>query len=109
MRERLADLYHSQWSDWMKYLFDKCEWSRGVPLIPPWAVARWKRQMNTPYAELSEEEKEKDRKEADKYLALIGQRVSDLSGLNQALKSMSKEPPKPPEGPKLRRGPAAIF
>jgi len=40
--------------------------------IPMWAVERWQRQMNTPYAELPEEEKNSDREEADKVLQLIG-------------------------------------
>ena len=70
MREKLAALAHSQWSGWMKYLFSKSiEQSNGSVLIPAWAADRWKRQMNTPYDELPEEEKESDRTEADKMLA----------------------------------------
>lgn len=54
----------------MRYLFSRCEPSdSGV--IPPWAVARWMRQMNTPYADLPEEEKELDRDEADRMLAIM--------------------------------------
>jgi hypothetical protein len=34
-------------------------------------VARWKRQMNTPYAEVSEGEKESDRELADAFIAAL--------------------------------------
>lgn len=72
LREELAELAHEQWSGWMKYLFSKCpeQWTGSV-LIPSGAAERWKRQMNTPYSELSEKEKDSDRKEADKVLAVI--------------------------------------
>jgi hypothetical protein len=73
MREKLAALCHEQWSGWMKYLFSKCEKTTGEVegmIIPEWAVKRWMRQMNTPYLQLSIEEKESDRKEADKFLEL---------------------------------------
>lgn len=73
MREKLAELAHKQWSGWMKYLFSKSNVnvSGGCVLIPAWAAKRWTRQMNTPYSELPEEEKESDREEADKILAVI--------------------------------------
>jgi hypothetical protein len=59
----------------MQYLFSKTTTriagkSAGV-VIPPWAVERWTRQMTTPYADLTEEEKESDRAEADKMLAIV--------------------------------------
>ena len=77
LREELAALCHEQWSGWMAYLFSKCP-ERGLNegvspgcIIPLWAVERWTRQMNTPYTELSEAEKDSDRAEADKFLAII--------------------------------------
>lgn len=80
-REKLAALAHEQWSGWMQYLFGQCSImgtdgpngktaSRRM-IIPEWAVERWTRQMSTPYEELSEEEKESDRKEADRVIQLI--------------------------------------
>lgn len=71
--EALAALAHEQWSGWMEYLFDKCEGSYedGSLTIPEEYVTRWKRQINTSYAELPEEEKESDRIEARKVLALL--------------------------------------
>ena len=68
-REELADLCHDQWSGWMKYLFSKCtQLSDGNMVMPKWAVKRWYRQMHTVYDHLSKEEKDSDRKEADKFL-----------------------------------------
>jgi hypothetical protein len=39
--------------------------------IPAWAVERWTRQMNTEYSGLAEPEKDSDRREADKFLAVL--------------------------------------
>jgi hypothetical protein len=77
LREKLAVLCHEQWIGWMKYLFSKCSHEQladcefMAAVIPVELIARWNRQIQTPYAELSEEEKESDRKEADKFLVLI--------------------------------------
>lgn len=74
--EALAELAHEQWSGWMKYMFSKCKWrDRGdginEPTIPQEFADRWLRQMNGPYAQLSEQEKEYDRVEARKFLAML--------------------------------------
>lgn len=67
LREILADLCHRQWSGWMRYLFSKCDSTMplvlsaledGSLIIPAEFVTRWKRQMETPYAQLSESEQE---------------------------------------------------
>ena len=75
MKEQLAEYAHNQWSGWMKYLFSKCEMpihnTQGGVIIPQWAVERWMRQMNTEYKNLSEEEKESDRKEADGMILIM--------------------------------------
>ena len=78
MREELADLCHKQWSGWMEYLFSKCtaetgQFGRdtGNLVIPERSVERWQRQLHTPYADLSEDERESDRKEADKFIAIM--------------------------------------
>ena len=72
MRERLAALAHEQWSGWMRYLFRQCiHHVDGSATIPPSLVARWMRQMNTPYSDLPEAEKESDRKEADNVIKVL--------------------------------------
>lgn len=77
--EILADYSHSAWSGWMKYQFSKGELlSDGTWTMPAWAVERWQRQMNTPYAELSEDEKRSDRKEAKEILETLNRFIEDI-------------------------------
>ena len=76
--EVLAAAEHESWSGWTKWMLGQIE-KELRPAIdeagrdgedPMLAfenlpcVQRWRRQMKTPYAELSEKEKESDRKEA---------------------------------------------
>ena len=61
VRERLAGKLHQIWANWTAYfLANQSEENR----------VRWLRQINTPYSELSETEKESDRRIADQILAL---------------------------------------
>ena len=70
--ETLADAAHTAWSGWMEYLFGKAvENEDGSLTIPADQAQRWKRQAATSYAELSDEEKESDREEARKYIAVL--------------------------------------
>lgn len=76
--EDVANLCHEQWSGWMKYLFEKCLYTqsgkldgKGKAVIPISLVKRWLRQMNTKYENLPENEKESDRIEARKFIALL--------------------------------------
>jgi hypothetical protein len=70
--EALAALSHEQWSGWMRQVVAQCEHlSGGNLLIPSKYVERWARQVNTPYADLTEAEQNYDRKEAHRILALL--------------------------------------
>jgi hypothetical protein len=72
LTEKLADLAHRQWSGWMEYLFEKSTLNDdGTVTIPKWAADRWKRQVETAYADLPEEEKESDREEARRVIEAI--------------------------------------
>jgi hypothetical protein len=72
LKEDLSSLAHEQWSGWMKYLFKQSTKNEdGTVTIPQWAVEKWERQMNTPYGELSEQEQNLDRNEADRVLEII--------------------------------------
>jgi len=60
--EALAECEHIQWSHWIKYFLDN---------ITPKNIAKWRKQANTPYSELSEVEKEEDREWAYKVIDLL--------------------------------------
>jgi len=66
VREELAKYAHEVWSGWMKHMIPKIEQEDNQDWLD-----RWTRQMETSYDDLSEEEKESDRKEADKILAIV--------------------------------------
>lgn len=74
LREALAAYAHEAWSGWMKYL-SKCTFGSitGDAHIPAGLVTRWQRQLATAYADLPEEEKASDRREADKMLEIYRQ------------------------------------
>ena len=70
--EKLAATQHEIWSHWMKYLFEVSITNRnGTVTIQADKVERWKRQMNTPYEELSSKEKESDIEQAIKVLKTL--------------------------------------
>jgi len=62
LTEALAELEHEQWAHWTKYMLGN---------LTPDNISRWKKQVKTPYAELSEKEKESDRKWANKVMNAI--------------------------------------
>lgn len=51
--ERLAQLEHEQWSHWFRYTLQH---------LTPENLERWTKQAHTPYQDLTDAEKEKDRK-----------------------------------------------
>lgn len=71
--EQLADAEHASWARWMDYLFTRCDrlGSDEALTIPADLVKRWRRQVDTPYADLSEREKQSDREEVALILPLI--------------------------------------
>ena len=73
MQDALAEYSHDHaWSGWMQYMFSKGNMNEdGSWTMPTEFVERWKRQMNTLYNNLSEQEKKSDIEQADKMLELI--------------------------------------
>lgn len=75
--EKGASLEHERWAKWQKYLHSKLEYTeklgKAYYLLPADLFERWEGQIHRPYSELSEEEKESDRKEARTYLPLLKQ------------------------------------
>lgn len=59
LREDLAALEHEQWAHWTRYMLDNMSDEN---------IKRWRQQIDTPYSELSEQEKESDRNWADKVI-----------------------------------------
>lgn len=74
--EKIADFMHDQWSHWEKYKWSlKTDYSDNNNEITIYWKSldyeRWRRQMNTPYSELSEKEKDSDREWARKLIELL--------------------------------------
>ena len=82
IRERLADLEHRRWSGWQAHVHSKL---KRVPdgddflwVLPAVWVERWERQIGAAYADLSEHEKDSDRREADKTLDVVLPEIESL-------------------------------
>lgn len=84
LREQLAAIEHQRWSDWQQYMHNLCVRETNPLLyghslvIPAELVARWERQIATPYAELTEAEKASDREQVDRYWPLIAELLAEL-------------------------------
>jgi hypothetical protein len=79
-REAIAAFAHEQWVHWMTYLFshgdhigdgETITLEEGSFIIPARLVRRWQQQMEAPYDELLEEEKDSDRAQADKFIRML--------------------------------------
>lgn len=70
--ERIAAIQHAIWSHWMRYLFScSSEMEDGRVTIPADRVTRWKRQMETPYSELTAKEQASDLEQAEKVISAL--------------------------------------
>lgn len=70
--EELAALEHERWAHWQRYLHNQgYRGSDGALVLPAALVERWERQIATAYSDLSEQEKESDREQVQRYLPLI--------------------------------------
>lgn len=70
--ENLADAEHASWARWMDYLFSRCRAGLGGTMHMSYDdVTHWRRQIETPYTALSEQEKESDRNEVRHILPFI--------------------------------------
>lgn len=77
--EPLAAIEHARWSHWQRYMHSKCIPQDGALLIPADLVQRWERQLNTPYAALTDKEKESDREQVRAYMPLIEEALRRIS------------------------------
>jgi len=85
--EQLADIEHQRWADWQRYMHSKCTSNsyNGRLSIPAELVTQWERQIDTPYADLSEAEKESDRDQVRRYWPLIEELQADVARMRVAL------------------------
>lgn len=71
-REILADLQHLIWSRWMRWMFQQGTFSTDGSWAMSAAYANaLQRQTNTPYADLTEHEKDGDREIADEIIVVL--------------------------------------
>lgn len=69
---RLAAIEHERWAHWQRYVHDQCQRQEdGSLIVPADIAAHWEIQIETPYAELSEQEQESDREQVRRYLPAI--------------------------------------
>lgn len=75
--EKGAEIEHDRWARWYRWQRDN---------TTPENIARWNRQEETAYADLSEPEKESDRKETRNYLPLVQQQIEEAENRHHAEK-----------------------
>jgi len=75
--EKGAVLEHQRWTRWQKYCHKVLRKECPSPELER-VLARWDRQINTPYSELSEKEKESDREQVREYLPLVEEIIEKL-------------------------------
>lgn len=76
--EKLAAIEHERWAHWQSYLHSKClKNDDGSLTIPAELVERWNKQIDSRYEELTEDEKESDREQVQKYFYLLVPFLSD--------------------------------
>jgi len=101
--EKGADLEHTRWSKWQEYMHGFCiektitppetaNMSYQAMTFPKKFFDRWQKQINTQYKNLTEKEKESDRKEVEVYIPLLKQ--AQLSLIDSIIEGMEKSSPK---------------
>lgn len=70
--DRLAAVEHQRWAHWQSYMHGKGTMQAdGSLLLPPDLVARWEKQIKTPFEKLSSDEQESDREQVRHYIPAI--------------------------------------
>jgi len=70
LMEQLAAIEHQRWSDWQAWCHQVLREHCPSPELET-VLERWDRQIATPYDQLTEREKEEDRKQVRRYWDLI--------------------------------------
>ena len=70
--DRAAEVAHDVWSCWMRYMFGfSTDNPDGSFKITAYQVDKWRRQMNTPFDQLTEKEQRSDYDVVKRYLAVL--------------------------------------
>lgn len=70
--ELLAAKEHERWAHWQRYMHGcATTGANGELTFPAEIVARWERQISTPYEDLPDAEKQSDRDQVMNYLPLL--------------------------------------
>jgi hypothetical protein len=70
--EQLAAIEHERWAHWQRFMHGKGERKAdGSLVLPPDLVSKWERLIETPYAQLTDKEKESDREQVKRYLPVV--------------------------------------
>jgi len=68
----LASIEHERWAHWQRYVHGQgVVQPDGSLVIPSELVAQWERQIATPFTALSEQEKDSDREQVQRYLPML--------------------------------------
>lgn len=68
LREKLAAIEHERWADWQQWVHAVYA-NQTQPFEK--AIENWKKQIATPYSELSDREKASDMEQVDRYWPLL--------------------------------------
>jgi hypothetical protein len=82
--EKLAELEHEQWIHWTSYFLAN---------FTPENHRKWLRQIKTPYAGLTEQEKESDRAWARKVLEVVSPLRAEAERLQQTIARVLEQGP----------------
>lgn len=92
LREKLADTEHTRWANWQRWLHSKLNKSSIGMVMKPEDYQHWEEQIASEYVELSEPEKDSDRKEADITLAIIDQYLPEPMARMEYTESSKSDP-----------------
>jgi len=76
--EKLATIEHERWADWQKYMHSKMFAGGDYMCLAKPMFEYWERQINTPYEQLSEREKDSDREQVMRYWNLIDEGIQGI-------------------------------
>jgi len=94
MIDAFAEIEHERWGKWQKYVNSKCVPSAddGIWQIGEEYLHRWNKQINTPYSELSEKEKQSDRDQVMPYFNYFNARISSLISEIEKMRKSEHQP-----------------